>query len=289
MEPNTGNPNPTPTPTPSPTQAPSPLLGADGALSENWLQHEKVPAEMRTNKTLAATRDVFALAGQVHNLEKALGKKRAVVPTDPANKAEVDEFYALGGWPKEGPDKYPVIARPADMPQELKEDPNLTKNWRTWCHEARLSSEQMAYLSQKILGWNIASFKGDQADSVKRQEETRAAMRTDLGPQYDCTVQLANSAAEASLSPEHLAHAREAGWLEDPVYLRQMALFGEWIHPDRLHTNASGGTDTTSIEQKIAELETSDAYRKPDDPRHNAVTQQVLQLRQQLINAQKGR
>jgi len=296
MDPVTPNPTPTPsaTPTPSPTPAASPLAGADGTLSANWLQHEKIPADLRTDKTLSTIKDVPTLATMLVNAERAIGKKRAVIPTDPQNKAEVDEFFGLAGWPKEGPDKYPQVALPDDMPKELATDPQQiefrkaeTAAWRAMAHKWHLTEEQFVGLSKDIAAHEVAGIKGAQADAVKLMNERRAAFRTKHGAKADFMVQLSNTAAAAFTDQEELAYATAQGWLQDPVFQSIMAKVGGAVSPDRLRANSSGGIDTGSIERQIADLETSDAYRNANNPKHDAVTQQVLQLREQLRAARQ--
>jgi len=302
METPTPNPNPAPgptstpgpTPTPTATPGPSPLAGADGVLAANWLQHEKIDPTLRTDKTLATIKDVPTLAAMLVNAEKAIGKKRAVVPTDPANKPEVDEFFALAGWPKDGPEKYPEVPLPANLPAEIRDNPQHAEArkaemtaWRQLAHKWHLTEEQFLGLSKEIQEREVAAYQAAQAQAVKDQADRKIALQNEWQGKYDYNVQLANTAAAAFCNANDLAYARSAGWLGDPVFLKLFKAIGEAVSPDRLHAGSTGRADTGSIERQIFDLETSEAYRKPDNPRHDAVTQQVLQLREQLRAARQ--
>lgn len=272
--------------------APPPLAGADGALAENWLQHEKIDPSYRTSKTLAAIKTVPELVKWGMNLEQVLGKKRAVIPESDQDGAGLDAYFRAVGWP-EKPDGYGAIKPLEGTPPELlpadeagkAADQSLADYWLKICHEARLTPGQVQYLTKKVQEQTIATFRNDQADAVKRHEEARGALRTKWQAKYDFNVQLANTAAAAFADGPLLARLQAKGYLDDPDFLEYSAAVGAAVAPDRLHANSSGGTDKAGIERQIEELSASEPYRRPEHPRHEAVTRQVLQLREQLLNS----
>lgn len=273
---------PTPTPPPTPPTPPS----GPAVIDLNHLD-----ADLRTNKTLAALagKPYPEMARMLANAEGLVGKKGSIIPTDPNDKAGWDSYFRAVGWP-EKPESYPAPALPAGLAADEATDKTL----RAWCHELRLTGDQFKGLMERIAAANVAERNNAEAEKVQAQAAAKAALQTELGARYDYGVQLANTVAAAFADDALLARMKEKGWLDDPDFLRYSAKIGEAISPDRLHADRRGATDTTGIEQKIRELETSDAYRNHGTngrphPQHEAVTQQVLQLRQQLVNAQKGR
>jgi hypothetical protein len=216
------------------------------------------------------------------NLEKVLGKKRAVIPETDADQATVDAYYRNVGWP-ETPDKY---GQPA-LPPGITADEATDKRMREICHKLRLTDAQFRGLAQEIAAWNLAEERNRQADAAKAAETATAAEKTAWGSRYDYNNQLVVSVAAAFLPPERLKSLQDKGLLADPDLRALLAQVGDAVAPDRLHVNTGGRADTAGLQRQIDELQTSEAYRKSDHPRHNAVTAQVQQLYQQLVNAKK--
>lgn len=275
----TSNPTPNGKATPNPN-APTGFVGADGALAEGWLNHEKIPADLRANKTLATIKDVPSLAAQVVNLEKVLGSKRAVIPTGPEDKTNLDTYYRYVGWP-ETPEGYPDV-KAAELPQGMAADPELTKSWRQWCHEARLTPSQMEFLTRKTIEWNINSHNLSADDRAKALREAKTNLQSKWQAKYNLNVQLAETAAAAFADEAELAHAKEAGWLEDPVFLSIMHKVGGAVSPDRLNARSDGGIAKGSIQRRIDDLMHSDAYLKETGARHDRIVEEIMQLRNQL-------
>ncbi len=275
---------------------PVPLAGPDGALAENWQQHEKIPPEHRTNKALAGIKDVGSLVAWGCNLEKVLGKKRAIIPESDQDTAGVDAYFRTVGWP-EKPEDYPAaaVAPLPNTPKEMlpqtddqkKAAQAVEASWRTICHKAHLTAGQFAALTHAIQEQNVADFNAEQQDKAQAMETAQAALRTKWQARYDPNVQLANTAAAAFADAPLLARLQAKGFLEDPDFLEYSVNVGQAVSPDRLHARSDGSPDAGGIQAKIEELETSQAYRKSEHPRHDAVTNEVLRLREQLHNTKR--
>ena len=268
----------------APAVVANPFVNADGSLAANWFSGPGMDASLKESKTLPNVKTFSDLALMFHNQEKVLGKKGQIVPTDPSDKATIDAYYKAVGWPDK-PEEYPAPTMPAGM----QVNPELDKTLRSWAHELHMTADQYKGLAERIAQANVAERNNAEADQARAAETARNQMRTAWGSKYEYNVQLANTAAAAFADENELAHAKEAGWLGDPVFLSIMQKVGSAVSPDRLHANSAGQTDTTALEQKIGELERSDAYRKSEHPQHDAVTQQVLNLRQQWVNARPKR
>ncbi len=260
------------------------LADAQGVLADNWLQHEKIDPSLRTNKTLGGIKSVAELAGQVVNLEKVLGKKRAVIPENDQDKPGMDAYMHAVGWP-EKVEGYPEIQVLEGTPKELPRDPELEKAWRSWAHEGRLTTAQYQLLTKKIQEWNLAEYKNEQAAAAQAHETAKADFRTRHGAKADYEIQLANTAAAAFADQPLLERLKTKGYLDDPDFLQYSANVGHAVAPDRLHASSSGGIDKGSLQRQIAEMETSPEYRDPKHTRHAYVTNEVLRLREQLLNA----
>jgi hypothetical protein len=287
MDPNQPNNPSTPPATPAATPPAAPpaapaFVNPDGTFADGWLQNEKIAPDLRKNKTIMGLKDVPTALAMLANAETVIGKKRLVLPENDQDTAALDAAFAALGRP-ESADKYPALQLPAGVTADESD-----KALRQWAHKHRLTSAQYLGLAQEILDWNLADQRSAQAKAAQAESTREAAERTAWGPTYDYNNQLVPTVAAAFLPADRLARLQQSGVLAHPDVRELLVQVGAAITPDRLHTNRGGGADTTSIEQKIAELEASPAYRQPG-PQHEAVTQQVLQLRQQLINAKGGR
>jgi len=263
------------------------LVNADGTFAEGWLSHGAIEADLRSDKTLGRVKSVGEMARMLVNAEKILGNKRSVIPTDPADTKTIDAYYRAVGWP-ESADKYPELKPPANLPEGMKPNDEMTKAFRTWCHEARLTPEQVQHLAAKIWDWNIADHNNGQAERAKAVEEGRAAFRTKYGATADAMVQLGNTAAAAFADAPLLERLKGKGLLEDPDFLELMVGVGQAVSPDRLHARSDGTADAGGIQSKIDELMASDAYRDGRNPRHAAIQAQVEQLFNQLGNTRQS-
>lgn len=263
-------------------QAGTGFVNADGTFADGWLTHASLPAEARTDKTLAGMKTVADLVRHDFNLNKVIGEKRLVVPKGPQDKeAYAAAFAALGAV--DSPDKLPKL----ELPEGVTADES-DKALREWAVKHHLTGAQYLGLANEILAWNVADHKAAQAKAATRAQELQAAEKTAWGAQYEFNAQLVDSVAAGFLPAERLEKLRSSGALANPEVRELLVQIGQVIDPDRLHVNTRGGVDPVGIERQIRELETSEPYRKADHPQHNDVTNRVLQLRNQLISAQQG-
>lgn len=263
------------------------LVNADGTFTEGWLSHGAIEADLRSDKTLGRVKSVGEMARMLVNAEKILGNKRSVIPTDPADTKTIDAYFRAVGWP-ESPDKYPELKPPANLPEGMKPNDEMTRAFRSWCHEARLTPEQVQHLAAKVWDWNIAEHNNALAEQAKAVEEGRSAFRTKYGPRADAMLQFAGTFASAFSAPEALERMKAKGYLEDPDVLELCIAGGQAVSPDRLHARSDGSADAASIQSKIDELMASDAYRDARNPRHAAIQAQVEQLFNQLGNTRQS-
>jgi len=275
--------------TPDSPPAVATVVNADGSFADGWIERAGIDADLKTNKTVVGCKSLGQMARMLVNAESLVGRKGSIIPTDPADTKTADAYFRAVGWP-ESPEGYPAIEPPADLPEGLEMKPEMFKVFREWSHKARLTASQMKSLAGDILAWNVAQHNAAEGERAQAAEQAKADMRTAWQGKYEQNVQLANTALAAFVDEKDLAEIRQRGMLEDPVFLRLMHKVGEAVSPDRLHARTDGSADGAAIQRQIDDLMTSEAYLnggqhgRPKDPRHDAVTQQVMQLRNQLHN-----
>ena len=262
-----------------PPPEPGYLVGPDGAFREGW--RDSLPEALRQDKTLAAVTDFPTMAEMLVNAEKTIGKKRAVLPAGPDDTEALDSYFRHLGWP-ETPDGYAADAELYPLPEGLEDQPEVQNAWRGWCHEARLTPPQFAALTTKMRQWSAEEAQRSSADRAEALEKARTELRQRWGTKYDLHTRLAQTAVNAFTDEGELAHARAAGWLDDPVFLSLMQKVGSAVSPDRLHARADGTPDPGAVRRQIEDKMASEAYQNAKDPRHNAVQEEVRQLFEQL-------
>lgn len=267
--------------TPAGPQTPSGYVNPDGTLADGWLDKEPF-ADVRELQSLSEIKDVPGLAQKVFNLEKALGKKRAVLPTGPEDSESLDALARELGWPN-SPDGYPEVK--AELPEGMEADPEVEKAWRQWAHEARLTPQQMEYLTKKTIEWNVNAYNLAAGEKAKAMAEATAGLKTRWQSKFDSNRQLAQTAAAAFADQSEMEHFKGAGYLEDPHFLSLMQKVGEAISPDRLNARTDGRTNAASIERRIRDLQSSKEWLEESGPRHDQIHDEIMQLREQLSNA----
>ncbi len=255
----------------------NPWVNPDGTFVEGF--RDRLGESLRHDKTIAGLRDLPGALEMLVAGQKLIGEKRAVIPAGPDDKEHLDQYFRLVGWP-EGPDGYPEVK--ADLPEGMQDDPELVQQWRQWCHEARLTPAQMQYLTAKTLEWNVNNHNLQAQDRRQTLEKATASLKSRWQNKYNINVQFANTAAAAFADEAELAHLKESGYLEDPVFLSIMHKIGQAVSPDRLNARSDGGIDKGSIRRQIDDLMHSEAYQDPKNPRNKSVTDQVAALFSQL-------
>lgn len=270
-----------PSETPAGPQTPSGYVNPDGALADGWLDKEPF-ADVRELASLSEIKDVPGLARKVFNLEKALGKKRAVLPSGPEDTESLDTLARELGWPN-SPEGYPEVK--AELPEGMEANPEVEKAWRQWAHEARLTPQQMEFLTRKTIEWNVNAHNLAAGEKAKAMAEATAGLKTRWQSKFESNRQLAQTAAAAFADRSEMEHFKQAGYLDDPHFLSLMHKVGEAISPDRLNARSDGRTNAASIERRLKDLQSSKDWLEGSGPRHDAIHDEIMQLREQLSNA----
>jgi hypothetical protein len=263
------------------TTQPEGYVQPDGTLRPDWLQAEPF-AEVRDLKSLTEIENVPGMAQKIFNLEKALGKKRAILPEGPEDRDGLDALSRQLGWP-ESPEGYPEVK--VELPEGMAADPEIEKTWRQWAHEARLTPQQMEYLTKKTIEWNVNAHNQQAGEQAQKHAEATTELKNRWGAKFDSNRQLAQTAAAAFADQAQMEHFKEAGYLADPAFLTLMHKIGEAVSPDRLNARSDGRTNASAIERRLRDLQTSKDWLEGTGPRHDQIHDEIMQLREQLSNA----
>lgn len=181
------------TPTATTAQpAATPWYGADlDPDTAQWVQAKNIP-------------DARAALTSYRNLEKLLGADKAgralIPPKDDAAPEEWGAFFGKLGKP-ESADGYQLSG-----PDGVTGD--FAKQAATWFHESNLTGKQAEVLGQK---WNEYHLQQEKAFETQAAADI-TSLRSELGPQFDQTVELARRAM------------REAGVADDKAKAIERAI-----------------------------------------------------------------
>lgn len=266
-----------------PGQTPAFLVGADGKFADGWLNHEVIPQELRTDKTLAAVTDFPAALKMLVNAQKLIGRDKVVVPKEGASQAELDAYFKAVGWP-ETPDGYKAPAKDPNGPADLPWNEELFKSFAKSMHGHHFTQAQIEaaakFFNEQAIGQHNAA-------KAKQEEATRAALlanRKKWGTQYTEQLQLADNAAAAFIDPEDLEYVTNKGFLTDPVVQRIFAAVGSAITPDRMRGGRGPVDSPQTIQAQIDGImgDPKSPYFDAKHPQHAATVQKMQSLYEQL-------
>ena len=249
----------------------APMISLDG-----------LDADLKANKTIAGLhgKPIGEALRMLANAESLVGKKGVVLPTGPEDKAGLAAYRRAIGVP-ESPEKYPA----PQLPAGFEADEAMDKQLRAWGVEMGWTPEQYRGLVERIAQWNVSESQNASAAKAAQLAEDKAKLQTAWGGKYAYNVQVANTAAAAFADEKELAELKSLGVLENPAFLRLMHTVGEAVSPDRLHLRPDGGADVVGMQRQIEDLMNSDAYKNQTGAPHDAVLEQILQLRERLTAA----
>ncbi len=166
--------------------------GEGGGNGEGWI--DQLPEELRGAETLKKFTDPGALAKSYVELEGKIGTA-VQVPGNDATPEEVDAFNARVRPESAEAYELPV---PENLPEGLAPEPEFLGEFKGLAHKIGLSQRQAASLND---WWNGMQVEAHKAQMVQ-QEEARADMEKDFGPEFEKIMANAKRFITGSDDPE---------------------------------------------------------------------------------------
>lgn len=174
-------------------------IGEDGNFTEGWMEHAGISEDLRSDLTLKSTPSVAAMASQLVNAQKMIGKQpnMMVMPTEQSTQVEWDEFHKACGRP-DTPDEY-NITHHEDIGEVNAETEAAFKNL---AHSLGLNSDAVQKLMElddtRIMGMRQAM----QESEMQAVEQCQADLKEQWGAAYDERMHLANRMIEENTTDE---------------------------------------------------------------------------------------
>jgi len=196
-----------------------------GPVKREWI--ERLPEPLRAHKTLEKFADgddlMTNLARSYVELEGKLGKS-LVIPDKDATPEERAKYFARLGRP-ETPEKYQIAAGTLDAQFE--------GILRAKAHEKGVSQEHLStFVEATVEAVKLARTRAE--ESAKAEEKARAAkaeadtasLKAEFGTDFDVRMAQARKAVESIFSKTVLDRMRDIGILDDPQFVKGMAIVG---------------------------------------------------------------
>lgn len=258
----------------------SKMVGAEGALSENW--KEGLPESIRNEKCLEPIKTIGSLAQSYVHAQKSFGANKIVIPGEAASPEEMNAFFkALGRPDEEDGYQHDKIS----IPDGIFLDEEKLKHFKKVAYENGLNQKTFS----AILEFDIKRAEEQQkiiaAEKNAEYHSTLGKLRAEFGANFETVVDQCNKAMETFGLTEVL---RENGLLNNYTIIKALAGIGEKISESKLKGE---GADIRNNDPslRLAEIQGNldDPYYKKDHPGHNARVAEVNGLLAALAKLKK--
>jgi len=174
-------------------------IGEDGNFTEGWMEHAGVAEDLRSDLTLKSTPSVAAMASQLVNAQKMIGKQpnMMVMPTEQSSQTEWDEFHKACGRP-DTPDEYEIthLEELGEVNQEME------SAFKNLAHSLGLSPTAVQKLIELDDSRMMGMRQAMQESEMQAMEKCQADLKEQWGAAYDERMHLANRMIEENTTDE---------------------------------------------------------------------------------------
>lgn len=264
-------------------EKPASLIGADGALVENWQKQAPEGYEdLREDKTLSTIKNIWDFGKSHVHMRKQVPMDKMPRPTDTWEDADWDEFYKAGGRPDTKEDY--KITYADEIPEEMRPTKEVTEKFQEIFHKHGASKELVDALTAYNNELTLAGITKTNQDFELAVIEVQDALRKDWGLAYEQNVHRGNVAIDKDKDAE-----------KDPVYKTRLL---EKINKDpdliRFASNMGykfveahivedpGIPSQGDLQQQITDLMADPKYTHKDTAVRQPLIDKVLLLRRKL-------
>lgn len=245
--------------------------GSTSGSPTSW--RDTLPDDLKANGTLAAFKDVPALAKSYIHAQSMVGKKGVIVPGEKASDEEWTSFYRAIGQPEA--DKYEIKAPegsklPEDVMGKIKE-----------------TSIKLGLLPKQAQGFmDMLENHGKEAQAAQlRAHQTEAAqqvegLKKEWGLGYEKNIGIARQAVK-DVGEEFVQYLDKTGLGNDVTLIRAFAKLGSYMGEDKLRGDGGGkfGKTPSEINKEIQDVmgNPKSPYFDKTHPMHKTVLAEMEQ------------
>ena len=247
---------------------------------------ESLADEFKGVSALQKFNDVNGLAKSYLELERLLGYEKIPMPKADAKPEEWESVWSRLGKPQK-PEEYKFEGIPADEAKKI--DPKFLEKVRPLLHEANLTQKQADAVVSKFIELDKAMLSDLQNALLTEVLEGWESLKKDWGNAYDSMKETASRALDSTKIDGVWEWAERAGVIDDPMFARIMAHFGQELSEDVLRGGGGSGTLTpkgaeTEYNMIMSNKEKREAYLKGD----KALVAQVTELMKQMAGNEQA-
>ena len=256
------------------------MVGAEGALAENW--REGLPESIRGEKCLDSIKTIGTLAQSYVHAQHAIGSNKVAIPGENSTPEEWAEFYKACGRP-ENAEGYKHDG--VQLPEGITLDQNQVAEFRKFAFEHGMNQKTF----EAALAFDVQRCAKMQQEAKAAHDaeytETLSKLRTEFGGRFDSVVAQCNKAMETFGLTDVL---REKGLLNNYTIIKALAGIGERIGESKLK-GGEGQPVSGDPSARLAEIQGNpdDPYYRKDHPAHNARVAEVNGLLAAMAKAGK--
>lgn len=217
------------------------------AATSDW--RDSLPADVKTNPTMAKFTTAEGLAKSYINLEKQFGADKIVIPKDGDNDGWAKAFDALGR--PADPAKYDF--KTVELPAGMEYDKGLEDKFRPVAHNLGLSQKQAQGMRDWFAAQQGEAFTGATQQHAQEREAATNELKRELGAAYDGTAKAAEAALLQFAGKDVVDTMKKNGLINDPFMIKVFGKIGrETLGEDKL--KASGAITDDAPEQLKAKI-----------------------------------
>ena len=253
--------------------------GAAGAAA-GW--RDNLDAGVRDHPALAVFDGVPALAQGFLETKELVGRKGIILPKD-GDDGDRARFRTEIGVPG-SPEEYQLgdFKPPEGLPWSDGFQTAMLKR----CHEIGIPNGQIRELLDGYAEVQCSEYTSLVDAQSKGHENGTAALREELGVDYNASIELSQRAFKAAVGDNFdavngMVLADGTRLCDHPDFIRTFIAVGKQYREAGLHGETTGGAFTKtpeSAKQEIAELESNPALYNADHPEHDLIVARKNEL-----------
>ena len=257
--------------------------GGGGAAQPPALDINTLPEELRKEPSLAAIKDVHALAKGYVNAQKMIGAKRIALPAADAGDQAWNDFYAAIGRP-EAPDKYEMPK--VEVHESLKPDEKKMTEVKGLFHKLGLTPKQASGIMEYYMKSSDAVVRGQLSQTEQQSQAATAELKQEWGDKFDANLDVAKAVIKKFGDEKFLTYLEGSGMGNNAQLIRVLNKVGMAMMEDVSRGGGAGGdlnlTDQSRAVAEIDRLKGESEFQKAlhdvRNPGHNAAVQRWTNL-----------
>ena len=215
---------------------------------------EALPADLKSEKTFEKFNDVPSLAKSYLEAQKAISKKRVIIPSDKATPEEWNNYYRSLGRP-DTPEGYTLNN------EGITVDENMKKFAISVFHEAGLNNKQAEIINSK---WNALQQEQAAAREAQINEvvgKVTAEFKKEWGNNFETNLKKADEIGQRVFGKGFMDALKETGLNNHPEVIRGLHKLSTVVGEHSFTTgNSNKATQPTVTFEKLLSMKSDPRY-----------------------------